>query len=133
MEVKSEKEKYCSKTYSRRQHRCWECQSLAKRNIQTVVMDKPGATYDKHPNHNWTEVISEEIYKKENGMTYYKYKVWDGNYVMNFGHFCKAECGLIYANKEVLRRRKAYGSSKNTVSNLDTAVKKLAKKYNTKK
>ena len=52
---------------------------------------------------------------------------------MNFGHFCTAQCGLIYANKEVLRRRKAYGSSKNTVSNLDTAVKKLAKKYNTKK
>jgi hypothetical protein len=40
---------------------------------------------------------------------------------------------VINGNKEVLRRRKAYGSSKSTVANLDTAVKKLAKKYNSEK
>jgi hypothetical protein len=134
MQLNSDKEEYCSKKIENKQHRCWECQSLAKKNIQEVVMDKPGATYDKHPNHNWTEVVKEETYRNDrNGYTYFKYKVWDYNYVMPFGHFCTANCAMVYGNKAVLLKRKAINSSRNTVANLDKEKNKLASKFNSKK
>ena len=133
MGMRSDKETYCSKVYSKKQHRCWECQSLAKRNIQKKIVDKNSDKYianDVH--HNWTEVVKEEMFTREsNGRTGVKQWVWDYNYVMPFGHFCTATCAMVYANKAVLKSRKLLKSSRDTLTNLDKAKDRLASKFNT--
>ena len=80
---------------------CWNCKRFAPKLIEELNSEKPNEKYIGN-----LQVVGKPVATEFNGKMYWRYKVWTGEYKMNFGHFCMQKCATSWANKQVWNIKK---------------------------
>lgn len=128
MKMLSERDRFCRPQYLDKLVQCWNCKKDAMRNIVEWISHDPNKLYKG----NYQVISKKPVIDYKTGKKYWRYKLWDYKFKMNFGFFCTANCAMIYGNKAVLKHLQTRNSFSDTVNNLDEAKTQLAEKWNTK-
>lgn len=94
---------------------CYNCQKPATRQTKEFYGERPGEKY-----YGNLEIKSEIPRVGGDKKIYYTYVCYTGKFVMKFGNFCCGDCALVWANKEIEKRREKSRESRRCARSVAT-------------